>query len=156
MLCQFLTIENIKFMQFATDWQAAIRLAAEPLVTSGAVTPAYVESMISSVLTTGPYIVIDEGFAIPHARPEDGALKAGMSMLLLREPVDLLGEKVCVFVALAAADSTSHISALKELAELIWKGGSACVLSSLEDSAAVEEFFKTHSVNTAEKKEDGE
>ena len=147
MLNQLLTKENIQFRQSVQDWQTAVRVAAEPLLKSGKVTPAYVECMIQSVLTTGPYIVVDEGFAIPHARPEDGALQVGMSMLVLREPVDLLGNSVSVFTALSAADSDSHITALKELAELIWHGGNASFLSSLDGSAAVEEFIKTHTEN---------
>jgi mannitol/fructose-specific phosphotransferase system IIA component (Ntr-type) len=146
-LSQLLTKDTIQFASSAANWQAAIRLAADPLVASGAAKAAYVDAMVRSVLDAGPYIVVDEGFALPHARPEDGALRTGLSMLILREPVDLLDQRVRVFAALSAADSTSHLTALKELAELIWNGGTADVLASLGTPSAVAEYIRTHTDN---------
>ncbi len=144
MLSRFLTADHIRFLPSVPDWPAAIRAAAEPLAASGAVTEGYVEAMIASVREHGPYIVVDEGLALPHARPEDGARRPGMAMLVLGEPVDLLGSPVAVLIALAATDASSHLDALRELAELVWNGGSAVVLASLKTPAAVAEYIKKH------------
>jgi len=144
MLSRFLTADNIQFRQSVPDWQTAIRAAAEPLVLSGTATNEYVESMVASVQTHGPYIVVDDGLALPHARPEDGARRPGMSMLILAKPVDLLGNRVTVLIALAATDATSHLTALQELAELVWNGGTAEKLASFTDPAAVAAYIQSH------------
>lgn len=142
MLSELLTKENIRFLPSAPDWREAIRLSAQTLLQNGAVTAGYVEAMVRSVDLHGPYIVVDEGFALPHARPEDGAVRPGMSMLVLDTPVDLLGQSVWVFVALAAADANSHLTALKELAELVWNGGTAQTLAALGTPSAVAGYIE--------------
>ncbi|MEN6340398.1 MAG: PTS sugar transporter subunit IIA [Clostridiaceae bacterium] len=146
MLSELLTEENIRFLPAAADWHEAVRLCAEPLLESGAITARYAEAMVQSVELHGPYIVVDEGLALPHARPEDGAVRPGMAMLILERPVDLLGQSVWVFVALAAADANAHLDALKELAELVWNGGTARVLASLGTPVSVTAYIKEHTV----------
>ena len=130
MLKQLLTPERICCVQSTPDWQSAIRIAASPLLKAGDVTQNYVDAMISSVEKHGAYIVIDEGLALPHARPEEGAVNLGLSMLILSEPVDMLGNPVSVLVALSAVDNNSHIDAMRQLAELIWAGCDAKTLSA--------------------------
>lgn len=144
MLSELLTKENIRFLPSAPDWREAVRLCAESLMESGAISARYTEAMVQSVDLHGPYIVVDEGLALPHARPEDGAVRPGMSMLILETPVDLLGQPVWVFVALAAADANAHLNALKELAELVWNGGTARMLASLGTPANVAAYIGEH------------
>ena len=146
MLSELLTEGNIRFLPAAADWHEAVRLCAEPLLQSGAISARYAEAMVHTVELHGPYIVVDEGLALPHARPEDGAVRPGMGMLILETPVDLLGQSVWVFVALAAADANAHLSTLKELAELVWNGGTARVLASLGTPAAVAEYIREHTI----------
>lgn len=58
--------------------------------------------------------------AIPHARPEDGVTKLGMSVLKLEQPVQFPGNKpVRLFFVLAAIDQTTHLKALAQLTELL-------------------------------------
>ena len=148
MLSEFLTKENIRFLPSAPGWREAVRLCAEPLLKSGAILPGYAAAMVRSVELHGPYIVVDEGLALPHARPEDGAVHPGMSMLILGTPVDLLGQPVWVFAALAAADANSHLTALKELAELVWNGGTATTLASLKTPENVAAYIREHSAQS--------
>jgi mannitol operon transcriptional antiterminator len=79
----------------------------------------YVEKMIENVLKLGSYIVISEQFALPHSAPADGVNKTGMSMLLLENPVDLMGESVRIFVVLASWDNEQHLKALEQLIKLL-------------------------------------
>ena len=59
----------------ASDWEDAIRKAAQPLVDEKKVTESYVDDIIVGVKNNGPYIILTEHVALPHARPESGALK---------------------------------------------------------------------------------
>src|SRR5699024_5870220 len=67
----------------------------------------------------GPYIVLKDYFALPHARAGDGVNEMGMSLLTLDTPVDLKGNPVKIFLVLAAVDSSSHLDALSEISELL-------------------------------------
>jgi len=104
------------------DWQGAIRAAGKLLVDDQAAEPRFVEAMIQVAKDLGPYIVIAPGIALPHARPEDGVLKASMAMITLDPPIDFGNERndpVQIVVALAAKDNEQHVEGLAGLAKVL-------------------------------------
>lgn len=105
----------------ADDWQTAIRKAAQPLVDQKKVKAAYVDEIINGVLEMGPYIVITKHVALPHARPEAGALESAIGIATLKHPVKF-GNKdndpVKYLFCLSATDNIKHLNALAELAGL--------------------------------------
>lgn len=105
----------------ADDWQTAIRKAAQPLVDHKKVKAAYVDEIINGVLEMGPYIVITKHVALPHARPEAGALESAIGIAILKHPVKF-GNKdndpVKYLFCLSATDNIKHLNALAELAGL--------------------------------------
>jgi PTS system ascorbate-specific IIA component len=106
----------------APDWRAAVRAAGELLVRSGAVEARYVEAMLRAAQELGPYIVIAPGLALPHARPEDGVLRAGVSVIRLEPPLafgSAENDPVRVVIALAAPDADQHVLALSQLMDAL-------------------------------------
>ena len=122
MLKDMLQPENIRLGVAAGGWEEAVRLCGSILVEKGYVEPRFVEAMVKLVQENGPYIVIAPGLAFPHARPQDGAKVAGLSLIRLLEPVEFGNEDndpVRLVIALSATDNSSHIDALAELFEVI-------------------------------------
>lgn len=106
----------------ASDWEDAIRRAAQPLVDNKKVTPSYVDDIIKGVNELGPYIVITEHVALPHARPESGALESAVGIVTLKEPVEFGSadnDPVKYLFPLSAKDNDSHLGALQSLVELL-------------------------------------
>ena len=118
-LVDLLDTERIIKIGQVTDWVEGIKQAAYPLMDQGYINTSYVKKMVDNVLKLGPYIVISDQFALPHAAPTDGVNKTGMSMLILDEPVDLMGESVRIFVVLASWDNEQHLKALGQLTKLL-------------------------------------
>ena len=111
---------RIAVKQAVDSWQDAIREVALPLLKDGLITEGYIDAMIQNVIDNGAYIIIIPGFAMPHARPETGALDTGISMLKLVDPVEFPGEeKVSLLIALAAKDSDTHLDLIADLTELL-------------------------------------
>jgi Transcriptional antiterminator len=110
---------RIHIVQHVKNWQEAITLAAQPLVEDHSIEPSYVEAMIESVNRFGPYIVLDEYFALPHAKLKGGVNRLSMSLLVVRDEVDVLGQPVNVFLVLATVDSSSHLDALANLSDIL-------------------------------------
>ena len=54
-LTQLLPVDAIRIGETAADWRAAVRLAGDALVASGATTPAYTDEMVATVEQLGPY-----------------------------------------------------------------------------------------------------
>lgn len=111
---------NIQFKKSVATWQAAIQLAAQPLVTKKIITPAYVEAIIQNVNENGNYFILLPEIAMPHARPEFGSLKDGLSFLKLAEPVFFPGQvPVTIFFVIAAATDDGHLEMIASLGELL-------------------------------------
>ncbi|MDI3092490.1 BglG family transcription antiterminator [Priestia megaterium] len=122
MLHEVLQEPFLQLTDSADDWKAAVRLAAKPLLNYEYIEPSYVEAMIKSVEQLGPYIVIAPKVALPHARPEEGVNRVGMSMLRLKEPVYFSTEKqhgAQLIIVLAATDNETHLKALSQLSMML-------------------------------------
>lgn len=122
MLSDLLDESLVQLNVEASDWEDAIRKAAQPLVDNDKVTPAYVDDIIKGVNELGPYIVITEHVALPHARPESGALESAVGIVTLKEPVEFGSadnDPVKYLFPLSAKDNDSHLGALQSLVELL-------------------------------------
>lgn len=141
-LNELLTKETIQYTAKVANWQEAIRLAAEPLKTNGSITEDYVEAMIANVDEMGPYVVIAPEIALPHARPEYGVKKIGMSLLRLGESVYFSKEerhRASLIVVLAAVDNEKHLKALAQLSTLL---SDEETLQNLMNAESVEDIMK--------------
>lgn len=119
MLNQYLTKETMQHTEAVDTWEEAVSYAAQPLLERGVIEESYIQAMIDSVENNGPYIVLKDYFALPHAKAGEGVNEVGMSLLTLNDPVDLKGNPVKVFLVLAAVDSSAHLEALSEISELL-------------------------------------
>lgn len=106
----------------AKDWEDAIRQSGAPLVVSGKVTQHYIDEIIRINKATAPYIVITKHVALPHTRPENGALKCALGVATLKEPVvfgSAENDPVKYIFCLSALDNESHLPAMSQFLELI-------------------------------------
>lgn len=114
-------LENVQICEKANDWREAIKISVKPLEQGGYVKSCYKDGIIENVEKLGPYIMIAEEIAMPHARPEQGAIETQIGITLFREGVRFDGKETTVrlFVTLAAKDNDSHVDALVKISELL-------------------------------------
>jgi mannitol/fructose-specific phosphotransferase system IIA component (Ntr-type) len=121
-LSDLLTEEFIQVDVEADTWQQAIEKASENLLNKGYINKNYIQSMIRNVEQNGPYIVISEGFAIPHSAIDEGGMKVGFNLIRLKNPVVFNAgildpiKYVCV---INAVDKEKHLNALFNLINLL-------------------------------------
>lgn len=138
-LLEILDEDSIELNRKADNWEEAVRLGGALLLNKGIITRDYIEAMIENVKEMGPYIVIFPGIAMPHARPEIGALGIGVSIVTLKEAVTFENGKnnpVKIIISLAAINETSHMRALQELMNVMESDNFVnriCRLNSKED-----------------------
>ncbi|WP_297296491.1 PTS sugar transporter subunit IIA [uncultured Brachyspira sp.] len=111
---------KIDIIDNVSNWEEAIRKGAELLVENKCVEPRYVDCIVNNIKESGPYIVLGDGMAMSHARPEDGVIKNGITLLKIRDGVDF-DEKNRVFLlfTLAAENNEHHQELLEEIADLL-------------------------------------
>ncbi len=144
MLSDLLTKEKIQFTEQKLDWKSAIELAAQPLLTQGEIEESYISAIINRVDEFGPYIDLGMGIALPHARPEDGVNKLGMSFLRCDQPVYLQDDpkhEIKVFIVLAAIDNETHLKALSTLTQILSNKEELNKMLTAETVAELEQIF---------------
>lgn len=119
-LNEYLKASDIQLNLVATDWIEAIRLSAEPLLEKQAISKEYVDSIIENVNKLGAYIVVDEGIAIPHAKPDKNVNDFGITITTFKNSIKLGDHKdVRLFITLATRDKESHIEIITQIMKLI-------------------------------------
>lgn len=111
--------EFITVRETVSSWEDAVSIASESLISEEYIEDAYVSKIIESVEKNGPYMVLKDYFALMHAKPGEFVHKMGMSLLVTKEPTNMKGKDVSVFLVLAATDTQQHLAALKSIVEIM-------------------------------------
>ena len=133
--------QKIQIIEDAENWEEAIKISAKPLLDNNNIEYRYVDSIINNIYKYGPYIVLVDGVAMAHSRPEDGVIKMGMSFLKIKNGIDFYKteNKVYLFFTLAAEDSSSHQDAMSELADIL--GNDNLVKKIIQEDLTEEEIL---------------
>lgn len=117
LLCE----EHIRFATAPPDsWQAAIKQASSPLLTSGVIEPRYISIMLNKISKEQPWIMLAEGVIIAHAGIDDGALETGMALLRLPDKIEFAGYmQADIIFVLATRHPQKHLKALAQLNEFL-------------------------------------
>ena len=121
--------------------EEAIRRAGELLVAAGKVEERYIDAMVKGYEEVGAYIVLAPSIAIPHARPEHGALEQSVSMIRLKQPVVFghpTNDPVQLVCAICGVDSSSHVGMLQKLASVL---GNKSKLNGIMTAKSKEEIL---------------
>ncbi|EKN62647.1 hypothetical protein BABA_25326 [Neobacillus bataviensis LMG 21833] len=140
--------ETVQIVEQLSDWEEAVKVAAKPLLATGAIESSYIDAMIDNIKTLGAYVVIGPEVAIPHARPEMGVNQVGMSFLKLNKPVYFLDDEkypVRLLFCIAAIDNTTHLKALSQLTKLLSEKNNIELLKEAESTDQIFELFKQYS-----------
>lgn len=135
--------ENVQICEEAADWRDAIRIAVKPLEEHGYVEPRYKEEIISGIERLGPYIIVAEHVALPHARPEQGVLDTQVAVTLFRKDVSFEQEESSarLFITLAAKDSNRHLNVLMRISEILSEDGVTDKILQSKDVETLYHYF---------------
>ena len=141
--------DSINVKGSAQDWKEAISVSCQPLIKSGAIMASYIDAIISSTEKNGPYYIIADGLAMPHAAPGEGVNKNCFSLVILDKPVKFEGDEreVRILMTLAAVDHEVHTAtALPQVVALFENPENVIKISQMKSKEEVIDFIK--SVNT--------
>ena len=142
-LKKLLKKENVKFIDEAENWKEAIFQSGDLLVSNKKVTLEYVHEMIELVEKHGPYIVLEEGIAMPHAGISENVLETGISLLVVNERVSLPeGRNASIFLSFAAKNKNDNIDIMNDLFELITKYEFINKVSKMKNYSELERYLE--------------
>jgi ascorbate PTS system EIIA or EIIAB component len=139
--------QTIAAKMVAYDWKDAVSQGGALLVNASACSGKYIEAIIDSCERNGPYFVIGKGIAMPHTRPEYGAVGTGYALVTLAEPVsfgDPDNDPIDILFFMAAADSSTHVEeAMCQIADFCDNEANISKLRSFGTVPEIVQFLKT-------------
>lgn len=105
-----------------STWEDVVRKSGELLLQDNKIEDKYIESMVNTVKELGAYIVIDNGIALPHGRPDDGVKDMGVSVITLKDGMNFGNEEfdpVKVVIGICATDGKKHIELIGDLSSVL-------------------------------------
>lgn len=119
-LYKYISEDNIQLNLEVNSWGEAIRISALPLLNNGDITEEYIEAMIDNIRNLGAYIVVDDGIAIPHARPDKYVKNFGMTINTFKTPITIGSHKdIKIFITIASINNENHIKLITQIMKLI-------------------------------------
>ncbi|MCB2210403.1 PTS sugar transporter subunit IIA [bacterium] len=135
MLEKVLTEDVIRLNVEVDNWEGAVRAGGQLLLDAGKCNPEYIDAMVRTVEKMGPYMVLAPGLALAHARPQDGTLAIGLSLITLKTPVAFgskANDPVELVISFCAVDKEGHVDVLKALAGFLREEANQRLLKEAE------------------------
>lgn len=131
----------VKLLETVDSYLDAIKISCDMLEAEGIVEKRYYDAIVNKIEEFGPYFCIAEDICMPHARPEDGAIKEGLCIIKLNKPVDFMGKRVKVFFTLSAKDNESHLGLMRKIADICMNKDKFDELLKVETEEQLMEVF---------------
>lgn len=132
------------------NWEQAVQISCQMLIDRGLITEDYVNEIVNNVHENGPYIVIADQIAMPHASADSpGVLGTGISFTKFPSEVVFHDKETgedkpaTLFFTLAAKNPDEHLQNIMNLMEL------------LMNEEVVGELLKTNSIEEFNQVEEG-
>ncbi|MCK5635669.1 MAG: PTS sugar transporter subunit IIA [Anaerolineales bacterium] len=148
-----LNARTVKTKVVASSWEQAVEEAGAVMVRANLVEARYVDAMKNTLRELGPYSVIAPGIAMPHARPEDGVIQTGFSLVTLQKPVtfgNTENDPVDILLAFSASDKDQHITALKEISIFLSNDGLMRRVRTAKSNEQLLDVIRDFETNNAE------
>lgn len=118
-LLEILNESKVVFKDRVNDWQEAISISGNILEKHKSTNSNYTKSMIYNIEKLGPYIIIDNNIALPHSQSMGNVYKTDLSLLILKEAVDIKGRMAKIFFCFSTSDERNHLEILNDIYKLI-------------------------------------
>ncbi|MDU5109851.1 MAG: PTS sugar transporter subunit IIA [Clostridium sp.] len=122
MIEKLLTEELVDVKLEVENWEEAVLAAGKVLLNNEKIEERYIEAMIETVKDMGPYIVMAQGIAMPHGRPDSGVKEIGIAVISLKNGVNFGSndfDPVKLVFAICAKENKSHIGLLQDLSYIL-------------------------------------
>ena len=136
MLSSYFGAGSIVTQDKSPSFADAVSQSVSLLVESGKTQLSYVDEVLESLKTLGPYFVIAPGLALAHAKPSDSVLEPGMALLRLTEPVisGSANDPVSLIFSMCSPNASEHMEMLGDFGQLMSTDN---VMNALLNASAV-------------------
>lgn len=114
-----LTANRIMMSEEVLDFPQALRILTEKLELEGYISPRYKHTIELNLEQNGPYFVLAPKIALPHSQYVEEVYHTGLSVLKVKNAIDVGGQPVKIFILLAANSAEGHLQLLAKMVTLM-------------------------------------
>ncbi|SFB74189.1 PTS system, ascorbate-specific IIA component [Brevinema andersonii] len=118
---QLKTLNSVKIIDNTESWKSALDICFTPLLQNNYIQSQYVDAVKKISKDLHFHYLIAPGVGMPHARPEHGVNKTGISILIIRNGIlfgDHNNNPIFCLLGLAGNEDNSHTDLIMDIAEL--------------------------------------
>ncbi len=117
----YLDMNNLYIVDEIQNVKEGIQIASQLLEKNEYTDANYSKAVIKNFEKYGKNFIISPYIILPHARPEQGVIKNGFSIVLVKKPLFCEDAKATVrlIIVLAARSSKDHLDFLKYFASIL-------------------------------------
>lgn len=143
-LLEILSESKVVFKNRVKDWKEAIKILGHILEEHKSTNSNYTKSMIDNVEKLGPYIIIDDNIALPHSQSMGNVYKTNLSLLILKEAVDIKGRMAKIFFCFSTSDERNHLEILNDIYKLILRPNFIKKISNIDSYQKLVEYIDNY------------
>lgn len=118
-LFNYMTEENIRYLDKVNDWKESLQIVAESLLVQGKIKRRYIEEIVKVISSFGPYFVIRNYIAIPHGQIDENILNDGVSILYIKNGIKFPENKIVKLIILVASkNKNTLINTIKRINDI--------------------------------------
>lgn len=143
-LSGILSENKVVFKNDVKDWKEAINILGNILQKNGSINNKYTQSMIDNIENLGPYIIIDDNIALPHSQFLGNVYKTDISLLILKEAVDIKGRMAKIFFCFSTSDEKNHLEILNDIYKLILRPNFIKEMGNIDNYQKLVEYIDNY------------
>jgi len=143
-LSGILSENKVVFKNDVKDWKEAINILGNILQKNGSINNKYTQSMIDNIENLGPYIIIDDNIALPHSQSLGNVYKTDISLLILKEAVDIKGRMAKIFFCFSTSDEKNHLEILNDIYKLILRPNFIKEMGNIDNYQKLVEYIDNY------------
>ena len=143
-LSGILSENKVVFKNDVKDWKEAINILGNILQKNGSINNKYTQSMIDNIENLGPYIIIDDNIALPHSQSLGNIYKTDISLLILKEAVDIKGRMAKIFFCFSTSDEKNHLEILNDIYKLILRPNFIKEMGNIDNYQKLVEYIDNY------------
>ena len=117
-LMDLLKTETILIEEDSPFWQQSVKQLGHILHEAGCIENSYTSAIIENLNKYGPFMVISEGIALLHAKPEKGVKRLGAALSVFKNDLNFMGKPVSLLFMISAVDSYQHIGVIENIVKI--------------------------------------
>lgn len=110
---------SIRVQLEAKDWKQALEFCINPLIEKRVVDQKYLESILKNIADNGPYFIISDYVAMPHAQGKIGVYENGFSLVTLKNDVYFEGDNRPIKILIGLASNSPDIHTAIALPQIV-------------------------------------